>query len=104
MQEKRRINFIYWSFAVSYISYSIVDMGQVIFDQGNGPNIYPGTAHVLDLTMFLAFVYGPIFVVLFTHLRNYSSVRSILKMVWAERKTPLISRQNDTTTEENSSA
>ena len=36
--------------------------------------------------MFLAFVYVPIFAVLFTHLRNYSSVRSILKMVWADNR------------------
>ena len=83
MQEKRRINFIYWSFVISYISFSIADMGQIIFNTGNGFNIYPKTAQVIDLMMFLAFVYVPIFVVLFTHLRNYSSVRSILKMVWA---------------------
>ena len=43
LQEKRRINFIYWSFVVSYISYSIADMGQIIFNEGNGFNIYPET-------------------------------------------------------------
>lgn len=103
-QEKRRINFIYWSFVVSYISYSIADMGQIIYNAGTTLNIMPESAQALDLTMFIAFVYIPIFAVLLTHLRNYSSVRSLLKMVWADKKGPISTQTTDTIEENGSSA
>ena len=86
-QEKRRINFIYWSFVISYISYCIADMIQVIYGiVREDNNILPYTEQELDLVFFLAFMYIPIFTVLYTHLMNYSSVRSILKMVWKQDK------------------
>lgn len=47
--------------------------------------MHPATDQVLDLIMFMMFVYIPIFTVLFTHFMNYSSVRSILKMLWDDK-------------------
>ena len=85
-QEKRRINFIYWTFVLTYISWTIADMIQVIYGMISDESIQAHTDQEMDLLFFLTFDYVPIFTVFFTHFMNYSSVRAILKMAWEKER------------------
>ena len=76
--EMWRINFIYWSFIVSYTSWMFFDMLQMITPNNDGENFYESC--IIFILMPIVWDYIPILIVLFIHFKNVVSVNRLLKL------------------------